>query len=156
MAHTFNVDIGKKQIDKQSGRIEESFWVSHTMENYHAPKFKVQSSSNVENQEKAKCKTGLKKKNIMRCQTRWKELSGPNSQCGSGIIIFSLHYSTLLHSSSFPPPSKQAISVGLDPCSRPRFDRFEHFEFFFFFFKRPAPAGALFMGQEQCTKVYEQ
>ena len=40
MACTFNVEIGKKQIDKQSGRIKESFWVSHTMENYHAPKSK--------------------------------------------------------------------------------------------------------------------
>ena len=40
MACTVNVEIGKKQIDKQSGRIKESFWVSHTMENYHAPKSK--------------------------------------------------------------------------------------------------------------------
>ena len=64
MAHTFHVDIGKKQIDKQSGRIEESFWVSHTMENYHAPKSKVHPMWKTRKRQSAK--PGWKKKYIMR------------------------------------------------------------------------------------------
>ena len=68
MAHTFNVDIGKKQIDKQSGRIKESFWVSHRMENYHAPKSKVQSPKFIQcgKPGKGKVRNGLEKKNIMQ------------------------------------------------------------------------------------------
>ena len=94
----------------------------------------------MENQEEAKCKTGLEKKiYYAKCRTQWKELSGPNSQCGSGIINII---------------NGKRLSVGLDPRSRPRFDRFARFELFFFFL-RPAPAGALFMRHEQCTKAYE-
>ena len=61
MACTFNVEIGKKQIDKQSGRIKESFLsVTHDGK-LSCPKVQSPSSSNVENREKAKCETGLEK-----------------------------------------------------------------------------------------------
>ena len=62
MACTFNVEIGKKQIDKQSGRIKESFWVSDTMENYHAPKSKVQVHPMWKTRKRQSVKPSWKKK----------------------------------------------------------------------------------------------
>ena len=72
------------------------------MENYHAPKFKVQSSSNVENQEKAKCKTGLKKKNIMR-SVKHGEKNYLVQTANVEVELLFLAYTTLLFST--PPPS---------------------------------------------------
>ena len=54
------------------------------MENYHAPKSKVHPMWKTRKRQGAK-RAG-KKKYYAKCQTRWKELSGPNTQCGSGII----------------------------------------------------------------------
>ena len=91
MACTFNVEIGKKQIDKQSGRIKESFLsVTHDGK-LSCPKVQSPSSSNVENREKAKCETGLEKY-YTKCQTRWKELSGPNSHRIICLDHFHFHF----------------------------------------------------------------
>ena len=91
MTHTFNVEIGKKQNDKQSGKIEKSLSVKHDG-NLSCSK---KNSSNVENQESGNIQLSVKHggKNY-QVQTSNVEVEVPSItvqasklecvQCGSG------------------------------------------------------------------------